>query len=335
MKRLGFDCGTFNLCVAKRQDDGSIGVNKEINAFITMETENKFVFNMMKANNVPLVDLGDKAYVMGEAAINMSYAINTIPLKRPMAHGCVNSKEKDAFEIMSIMIHGLVGQIEENKTILYYSVPSNAVNQETDADYHGKVLQSIFNAYESDKGLKLDARPINEALAVVYAELASKAYTGFGISCGGGMVNVCYAMYGAPIFSFAVVNSGDWIDRQAAAATGETITFINREKMKVDLAQEPKTAVERAIKAQYQIMIEKTIAGIKEGLEKSAKSVRSENPIDVVVAGGTSMAKGFHKIFETALKQQELPIKIGDVIQPADPLYSVVKGCLLAAENAG
>lgn len=58
--------------------------------------------------------------------------------------------------------------------------------------------------------------------------------TGFlGMSgIAAGMVNICYAMYGNPVFSFSIVNSGDWIDKQAAKATGESISFINKEKTK-------------------------------------------------------------------------------------------------------
>jgi len=34
------------------------------------------------------------------------------------------------------------------------------------------------------------------------------------------------------------------------------------------------------------------------------------------------------------LKSAELSIPVGDVIRPADPLYSVARGCLIAAEAA-
>ena len=64
-----------------------------------------------------------------------------------------------------------------------------------------------------------------------------QAYTGIGISFGAGMVNLCFSMFGNPVFTFSIVNSGDWIDRQAAKATGETIAFINTEKAKVDEEQ--------------------------------------------------------------------------------------------------
>lgn len=334
-KCVGYDAGTYNAIACKRNDDNNFVYKREINAFLELPLENRFVFNMMKQAGVPLIERENVAYALGEAAVNMAYTLPTLELKRPMKDGCVNPKERDAFQIMNIMAHSLIDPIDSDDTKLYYSVPANAINQETDADYHSKVLESIFKSYASDEGYKVVPKPINEALAVVYSELQKKAFTGVGVSCGAGMINVCFAMYGNPIFQFAIVNSGDWIDKQAAKATGESPTFINKEKTKVDLSKEPSNLVERAIITQYRLMIEKTVQGIREGLASAKQAVKSENPVDFVVAGGTSMAKGFTDIFSQTLKDAKLSIPVGEVIRPAEPLYSVAKGCLIAAEAAG
>jgi actin-related protein len=333
---LGFDCGTYNLVSCKRNEKGDFTYRKEINAFLEMPTDNPFLFNMMKKSGVPLIQREDAkvAYALGEAAMNMAYTMPQIEVKRPMKDGCVNPKEKDAFQIMSIMIHSLIGEIDKDKTLLYYSVPANAINEETDADYHSKVLEAIFKAYKSSKGFTVDSRPINEALALVYAELADKSYTGVSASFGGGMVNVTFSLYAAPVFKFAIVNSGDWIDKQAAKATGETVAFINREKHKIDLSKSASNMVERAIQTQYNLMIEKTVMGIKKGIEENSKAARVENPVDFIIAGGTASPPGFDKLFKDVLSTVKLPIPIGNIIRPKDPLLSVCKGCLIAAENA-
>lgn len=334
MAGIGFDCGTYNLVSCKRDKDGNFSNKREINAFLEIPLENRFVFEMMKTAGVPLIERDNVGYALGEAAVNMAYTMSTLELKRPMSAGCVNPKEKDAFQILSIMIHSLIGEPSRDKELLYYSVPANAINEETDAEYHNKVLKAIFSAFKSSNGLVVDAQPINEALALVYSELGKKAFTGVGVSCGAGMVNVCYAMYGNPIFSFAIVNSGDWIDKQSAKATGETPTFINKEKTKVDLSKPPSNLVERAIQTQYRIMIENTVNEIKKGLTNASKSVHSDVPVDIIVAGGTSSPPGFDSLFRETVMQAKLPIKIGDVIRPEEPLYSVAKGCLIAAEAA-
>lgn len=703
MLYLGYDAGTYNGVCARRDANQDFAYKREINAFIEIPLENRFTFNMMKSAGIPLIERDNVAYALGEAAVNMAYTLPTLELKRPMKDGCVNPQERDAFQIMSVMMHSLIDPVEK-ETLLYYCIPADAVNKETDADYHQKIVQAIFDNFESDEGYKIISRPINEALALVYAELATKAFTGIGISClcpgtkiyssdgivniedvkigdyvithkgrnrqvtnvitknfkgvatkiqmqgysndtkeykfvdnhelyvkregewkwvgcedlvvgdvvgepivssnsnskkiginicekitssptinkkryestpslqrlfgyflgdgsvnesegciqfdfakhemsnikdvkeiilrvfdknvaetekgencirlkcysrglcnyfmnnfydknkvklypwdisrlnnndclnllvgmirsdgtnhkdsvvfsntntrlislakqlfsrlgyaasisyreprthtledgrviagklqewsvcaagkktenslvdyidnlntendrqsqkmfiedgfccttiqkieyedyegvvydlqvdedhsfsgpfltihncGAGMVNVCYAMYGNPIFKFAIVNSGDWIDKQAAKAIGESPTFVNKQKMKVSLLKEPTTLVERAIQTQYNLMIERTVKGIMDGFANANKTVRSDTPVDIVVAGGTSLIHGFRDVFDKAIRQVELPITIGEVIQPADALYSVARGCLIAAEAAG
>jgi len=337
MAGIGFDCGTYNLICCKRDEDQDFEYKSEVNAFLEFPMDNDFVFNMMKKAGVPLIHREDAnvAYALGEAAVKMAYTMPKIDLKRPMKDGCVNPKERDAFQIMNIMMHSLLENVKQDKEILLYSVPANAVNAETDADYHRKILEAIFKAYRSEDGFTVDARPINEGMALVYAELADKMYTGIGISCGAGMVNVAFSMFGAEVFTFSIVNSGDWIDKQAAKATGETIAFINREKTKIDLGREPINLVERAIKTQYELMIEKTIGGLKKGLmENSDKKARLEDPIDIVVAGGTASPPGFDVFFKKMILSAGLPIEIGEVVRPKDPVKSVARGCLIAAENA-
>ena len=339
MGARGFDCGTFHLVCCKRDGENGFAYKKEVNAFLEMPLDNRFVFNMMKNAGVPLIEQPEAnlAYALGESAVNMAYTMTQIELKRPMKDGCLNPKERNAQQIMNVMCHSLIGEVEDDDTTLYYSVPANAINQETDADYHGKVLEAMFRSYRSEKGYKVDPHPINEALALVYAELAHKAWTGVGISFGAGMVNLCYAMYGAPIFQFSIVNSGDWIDKMASRAIGEeTTTYVNREKMHSDLTLEnPDTLVQRAIKSQYEIMIQHTVQGIKKGVEEAGNKARSEQPIDIIIAGGTSMPKGFDVLFRKILDQAKITtMKIGEVIRPKDPLYSVARGCLIAAENA-
>jgi len=213
-------------------------------------------------------------------------------------------------------------------------VPSNAINEETDADYHNKIIEAIFKAFQDEHGYTVKANPINEGLALVYAELGAKAYTGIGISFGAGMVNLCFSMYGAPVFSFGLVNSGDWIDKMTAKATGEDITFINKEKTKVNLIAEPQSMVERAIQTQYKLMIEKTVTGIKKGLMTEHKKARPDGPVDIVIAGGSSSPIGFDVLFEKIVRESDLPIQIDKIVRPADPLLSVARGCLIAAENA-
>ena len=74
--------------------------------------------------------------------------------------------------------------------------------------------------------MKYPVQVINEGLALVYSELEDTNYTGIGISCGGGLCNVCLAYLSVPVLSFSIAKAGDFIDASAAAVTGERANRI-------------------------------------------------------------------------------------------------------------
>src|SRR5437660_557377 len=91
-----------------------------------------------------------------------------------------------------------------------------------------KLIEREKVAYNVN-GKTVVAEPINEGLALVFAELGAQNYTGIGVSFGAGMVNLCYAVTTIPVFKMSLVNAGDWIDENAARSCGETPTYINKE----------------------------------------------------------------------------------------------------------
>ncbi len=328
MAGIGFDPGTFHLVKNIRTKEGKFAITKEVNAFITLELENRFMFNLMKKNGVKVVEKDKVAYVLGSDALDIAYSMN-LEVKRPMCNGCVNPSERQSFSILSTMIHSLIGEIENDGDLLCYCVPAPAVNADVDTEYHQKVLKMIFDKYEYN-GKKLNAFHMYEGLAVVYAELPD--FTGIGVSAGGGMVNVCVANMGVPVVNFAIVNSGDWIDSQSAKVTGESIAFINREKMKIDLTKAPTSLVERAIQMQYRIMVEKTVKLIKEKMQGVGSKVRTEKPLNVALAGGTVSPNGFEQLFKEVVDEVGLPVDVGAIKKAEDHLYTVSRGLLIAAE---
>ena len=56
-----------------------------------------------------------------------------------------------------------------------------------------------------------------------------------------------------------------------------------------------------------------------------------EAPLDIVIAGGTSMPKGFRDKVKSVVDELDLPFEIKDVIQSEDPRNAVVKGLLTQA----
>lgn len=330
---IGFDCGTYNLIAARRgEDKKEVKYRKEVNAFLEISLDDPFTFNMMKRSGVPLIEREKVGYLVGEAAIKTAFSLRKLELRRPMKAGCLNQTERDAFGILKVMIHSLMGEVEKDKDVLYYSVPANAVNEHTDADYHQKVLEEIFRKYKV-KDKTVVPYPINEGQALVFAELQDKNFTGIGCSFGAGMVNFSYCVFSRNIFSFATTVSGDWIDHQASQAANEGVAVINRTKHTIDLTKAPTSPTERAIQTQYRIMIEKNVKLIKQALEQNSGEVRADEPVDIVLGGGTCSPPGFDQMFAEAVKAAGLPLPIGEIKRPPDHLYCVARGCLVAAEN--
>src|SRR5690348_14959982 len=148
MNARGMDCGTFNLVRATRNKENKIEFVKEINAFVEMQIENRFLFNMMKKSGAKLIEREKTAYALGQTACELAYSMPNLELKRPMKDGCVNPREANSFQILSVMLHSMIGEVETDGEPLCYCVPASSVNQETDVDYHQKILKTIFDKYE-------------------------------------------------------------------------------------------------------------------------------------------------------------------------------------------
>ena len=58
-------------------------------------------------------------------------------------------------------------------------------------------------------------------------------------------------------------------------------------------------------------------------------------PIKIVVAGGTASPNGFEQFFKQVIDETpDLGVDVGEIVKPKDPVKSVARGCLIAAENA-
>ncbi len=331
-KAIGLDVGTYHIISARMNDEEKkLEIKKEINAFFTIPITNSFMLNMIKKSGAPVIEVGNEAFILGENAIDLALSMGK-EYQRPMKNGILSVNEKEAFNILAVIIRSMIGEIPEDGTIVYYSVPADAINTKTNAGYHTKVIQSILDHYKQD-GKTIKAFPIKEALAIVYSELQKENRTGIGISFGAGMVNVCYSMFAVPVVEFSLTNSGDWIDEEAARHCGETVAYINSAKKEIDLSRDPQSAVERAISYHYQIMIEKALIGVKEGIEKAGTKANPGKPMDIVIAGGTASPKGFVDFFKQTLSTIKFPIEIGEVRLAKDHLFAVAKGCLMVSES--
>ena len=71
---------------------------------------------------------------------------------------------------------------------------------------------------------------------------------------------------------------------------------------------------------------------IKDGLEQAGNKASSDEPVDIVLAGGTSSPPGFKQLVRETIEDIGFPVEIGEIKHPQDHLYAVARGCLDAAE---
>ncbi|MFB6086927.1 MAG: hypothetical protein ABEJ85_00270, partial [Haloarculaceae archaeon] len=259
-------------------------------------------------------------------ALNFANIFNT-ETRRPMQHGILSSDEQSAIPMIKLIIEQVVGEPDSRNERLFFSTPADPIDSDLSTLYHQKTLESILD----DKGY--DPEPINEGMAVIYSELADNDFTGLGISFGAGMTNVCLAYYAVPVMRFSIARGGDWIDEQAAQATGTPVDKVTATK-EDDFALDFRTdvgGVEGALSIYYDNLLDYVIENIQR--ETDEEDVEEGLDVPVVVTGGTSRPDGFEELFEERLAEAEIPFSISGVQRAVDPMYSVASGALVAARS--
>jgi hypothetical protein len=334
---LGLDLGTKTIVLARRGEDGRPAFRQEINGFYEFDKPDQFTKRLLVSQSIPYIEIGNRIFALGQKAEQLAYAFNST-LRRPMSDGTV-SKEQEAIKIMASIVHAIIGDVSKD-TVLYYCIPANALNIDTNVALHQRIAQTIIDGKKV--GAVIKAFPINEARAIA---VGTEDPTAISISWGAGMVNVCYTMFGMSIFEFSIVGSGDWVDMETAKSFGynplepdkkyaETPTTICRRKHNIDLSKPINEAdrVDQIIMMNYQILIENVVNGIIGGFNKNIDRARIDQPIPIIMAGGTASPKGFADYFSQILKSKSVPFEISQITVHPRTLYAVAEGCLKAAE---
>jgi hypothetical protein len=219
----------------------------------------------------------------------------------------------------------LTGKVEKGGK-LCFTVPAAPLGAEDNLTYHEATLRQVL----SDLGY--DTTTINEGLAVVYAEMESTNYTGIGISCGGGLCNVCLSYLTVPILSFSILKAGDFIDSSAASVTGERpnhIRILKEQSFYLNGHFEDK--LQQVLSVYYDDMIQTLVTGLRNAFQSARNVPKLTRPIPLVLSGGSAIPKGFKERFETALRASDFPVDLSEIRMAADPLTTTAKGALVAA----
>ena len=328
----GLDVGT-SFIVLSQEVNNKIIYKDFRDAFYVIKPTTPVATKMIEkglAGKVFIKDADGSFILLGKDAIEKAIERND-NAKRPMNKGVVSAKEKDAKRVLAFILKEVAGQASSPNEKIVFCVPAQPVDQEDedfDIGYHEDVVKSILGS------CGYDARSINEAEALCYAELEDEDYTGIGVSCGAGMTNVCVMLNGEPTVVFSTTKSGDWIDRMSAVATGEKDSIVQAEKEAGDftIGESNNNVVLAAISSYYERLIDYTTKQLSSALTNHKSLPKFKNPLTVVVAGGTSQASGYIEQFTQKLQNNGFPLSIKVVKHASDPLHSVSKGCLIASK---
>jgi hypothetical protein len=279
---------------------------------------------MLTKLNIQYVVVNNRMLVIGDPAFDLANVLNK-ETRRPMQHGLISPAETDALPIEKLLLESVLGPPAGEGEVVYFSVPAEPIDSDANVIYHRGLFEGIL------KKMGYNGKALLEGHAVVFSEMADQDFTGIGISCGGGMFNCCVSYKTIPCLSFSTSRAGDWIDQNVARVLGIKASRATALKEKgVDLTA-PKNREEEAVEIYYRNLINYTLVNIKQRFESSEGMPNFPDPVDIVLAGGTSMIGGFAETVKDELKSIEFPIPINDVRRAEDPLTSVCRGALVAA----
>ncbi len=313
----------MNIISADR-DGEDIIFKRQRNAFMQIDSSD-LTKNMLDTSKVLYIEDDDGIRLLGEDAFKFA-TIFEKEARRPMRRGIVSPQEKEAIPIMQLIVERVLGGSKGPNEVLYISTPADPIDVDMDVLYHKKTMEALT------KRLKYDARVIDEGLAVIYSELADYNFTGLGVSYGAGLTNVTLAYMASPLMSFSIGRGGDWVDEQAAKSTGLTKERVTATKEKVSSLNNQVTvgSPEGALNIYYDALISYSIEHIKKRL---AHITPPDVAFPVAVAGGSSLPKGFFEMFQKKISNAKLGIELSKVVRAKDPLNSVARGCLIAAQT--
>ena len=319
---LGLDVGTSRICLAQRGGE-EYQYRTQLNAFVSLPYS-RITESILKKEAIPHTVNGSGIVVHGNESEKFADLMD-IETRRTMDHGVLSSTESESLSMMRELIGSLVGP-SKDKQKLCFTVPAVPLGAEENLTYHEATLRQII----SDLGYTV--KSINEALAVVYAELESTNFTGIGISCGGGLCNICFSYLSVPVLSFSMKKAGDYIDSSAASMTGERATRIRLLKEEsFHLNGYFADKIQQAIGVYYDDMIHGLVNSMKEALENTRKMPRLNRPLPIVLSGGSALPQGFRDRFETILKGEDFPLPVSEIRMATDPLHTAARGALVAA----
>ena len=323
------DCGTSYYIAATENS-----IKKQRNVFLTVDGDAAQVKRMLKRQKIPFVEKAGKVHIVGQHAFNYAQIFSTTELRRPMAQGMLNPKEKDSLPILNAIIGELIGKAKKGETCVY-CIPAKPIDADREVSYHEDVLRTIIEQY----GYR--AKKIEEPVALGYEGLVDTQLTGIALSMGAGMCNIAVMYQGMTSLSFSVSRGGDWVDDNVSMDTGVSkakVTYIKESSNTLDLSKgvyqdiyeegTDEANVLIAIRSYYGALINYLLTNLRVQFEGVENVPNFPEPVPIVIGGGSALVKGFLDVFNEQFDQDKFPIPISEIVLIEDAHTAVARGCL-------
>jgi hypothetical protein len=320
---IGLDVGTSRIVMAHRKDQ-EILYESQLNAFVAIPAS-KITEGVLEREKIPHSKSPVEIIVHGNESEKFASLLNS-ETRRTMSRGVLDAKEPESVRMLREILVSMLGSGDKSRQKLCFTVPAAPLGGEDSLTYHEVTLRQIL----TDLGYQPTS--VNEGLAVIYGELESSNYTGIGISCGGGLCNVCLAYLSVPVLSFSVPKAGDFIDASAAAMTGERanrIRLAKEDSFHFNGIFSDKT--HQVIGVYYDDMIRSLVSALKDAFAGTRNLPAFNRPIPMVLSGGTALPQGFRDRFEKLLWEADFPITVSEIRLAENPLHATAKGALVCA----
>lgn len=329
---LAVDFGTMFFQVAEKNEN-KIDIKITRNSFVELEADDD-TEQILHQNNWQYIKDGKKYYIIGEDSLRVAKMFpGKVELRRPMQNGILNKGEEKKILVLSKILEDAVGKATDSESLICFCISSEAIDTEVDSIFHRSRIEGMI------KRLGYKYKVIEEGYAIILAErpvLKEKdgeesPYSGIGISFGAGKVNCVMAYKGLPVIGLSATRSGDWIDKKVSEQTDTPIAqVISIKENKLDFDNiDYDDDIIFALNAYYDNMIEYIFKNFAKRFSK-IKS-KFDMPLDIIIAGGTSMPNGFENKVKEVVEKLNLPFKIKNIIKSKNPRNSVVTGCLTSA----
>ena len=323
---VGLDVGTMNLVCASASPEGKTDITTLRNVFLTVDKTHLGETDLSKISHAKI---DDSIVILSNDAYNFANIFG-YPISRSMQKGMISPEDINSADVLAVMIRELL--VMENGALpgkCVFSVPGDPINSRSNVLYHQNILSRIIGE------IGFTPEPLNEAVAIIYAECAETDFSGISISFGAGLTNVAVVYKSIPVLEFALNRGGDWIDDNVAEAVGtipNRVVAIKEKDFDInrfDSGRKKERKVREALGYYYTNLIHFVIKSTLKELDRRDLDLGFPDNIPLIISGGTSLAGGFLDLVRKQVQEEEWPLDLSSVRYASDPLSCVAQGCLI------